>query len=365
MTEVKDNILLLLGAGFSAHFGLPVMSNFLIKARDLLRSDSAFEKVIDPVLKRHGDLHKVKSYVDSDLLNIEEILSILEMEAFTTGDDETPRQFKRFINSVIRDYTPTYNFILKKEKIRVNPHELFNSPDRIWNDTRGFFTALFNRNISVHQNAPGFCLSIDPNEHNQERVGIISLNYDLIIENFLNKAKDQLEPSGTGKFPSLIFQADNDTDPYLDRESIPLAKIHGSVGGEGESIVSPTWNKVTDINVRPVWRLAKNLLKYANHILFLGYSIPITDTYFRYLLNCSLKDNTHIKTIYALCLDNFEGTVEDRYKSLFCYPPFQFINSKVKSLFLKFGYPTSLGPSRSTVTHLPDSIIKAVLESFN
>ena len=118
--EAKDNILLVLGAGFSAHFGLPVMSNFLTKARDLLRSNSELEEVFDPVLKRHRDLHNVKSYVNSDLLNIEEILSILEMEAFITGDDEAPRQFKRFINSVIQDYTPTFDFFSQQGKIPIN-----------------------------------------------------------------------------------------------------------------------------------------------------------------------------------------------------------------------------------------------------
>ena len=162
MTEAKDNILLILGAGFSAHFGLPVMSDFLTKTKDLLRSNPTLANVFDPVLQRHDDLHKVKSYVNSDLLNIEEILSILEMEAFTTGDDKAPRQFKRFINAVIHDYTPTFDFILNKGRIQANPEKLFITSKKIWKDTRGFFTALFNRKILVHQDAPGFCLSMIP-----------------------------------------------------------------------------------------------------------------------------------------------------------------------------------------------------------
>ena len=83
--------------------------------------------------------------------------------------------------------------------------------------------------------------------------------------------------------------------------------------------------------------------------------MPVSDTYFRYLLSCALKDDTHIKSIYALCLDDPKKTVNMRYTSLFCYQNFKFINSEVGSLFLKLGYHTSLDSSQNIVTHLPDS----------
>ncbi len=77
-----ENVVYLLGAGFSAPLGLPVMSNFLEKAKDLYFSDEIKYKSFFKVLDKIKDLSIIKNYYHADLLNIEEILSILEMQQF-------------------------------------------------------------------------------------------------------------------------------------------------------------------------------------------------------------------------------------------------------------------------------------------
>ncbi len=76
-----ENVVYLLGAGFSAPLGLPLMGNFLVKAKDMYWQHPDqfrhFSKVLDTIQK----MHVCKSYFESDLSNIEEVLSIPEMQA--------------------------------------------------------------------------------------------------------------------------------------------------------------------------------------------------------------------------------------------------------------------------------------------
>jgi hypothetical protein len=100
-----DKVVYLLGAGFSAPLGLPVVSNFRIKSYELFARDpeefSHFQEVSD----RINDLSKIKNFYDANLYNIEEILSLLEMEHHLEGK-KLPKNFIKYILDVISYYTP-------------------------------------------------------------------------------------------------------------------------------------------------------------------------------------------------------------------------------------------------------------------
>ena len=72
-----EKITYVLGAGFSAPLGIPVMRDFLTKSKDLYFFDTArymhFQQVFDLI----RDLSVAKDYFDTDLFNIEKVLSIL------------------------------------------------------------------------------------------------------------------------------------------------------------------------------------------------------------------------------------------------------------------------------------------------
>jgi NAD-dependent SIR2 family protein deacetylase len=71
-----ERIVYLLGAGFSAPLGLPVMSNFYFKSQDMFLTDPEkyghFKDVFDTI----RDMSIIKNYYDANLFNIEEILSV-------------------------------------------------------------------------------------------------------------------------------------------------------------------------------------------------------------------------------------------------------------------------------------------------
>jgi hypothetical protein len=100
-----ERIVYLLGAGFSAPLGLPVMSTFLFKSKDMFAVDPVkyghFKDVFDTIAK----IGVAKSYYETNIFNIEDVLSILEMTDHLEG--QTLREeFIHYIVDVIKYYTP-------------------------------------------------------------------------------------------------------------------------------------------------------------------------------------------------------------------------------------------------------------------
>ena len=130
---MRDNIVYVLGAGFSAPLGIPVISDFYYKPYDMYlsekeRNDEYFRTVRD-IIKEVG---KVKTYMNFDLRNIEEILSIIEMRSYLENDYESKRVLQEYIKEVIEYYTPDlgeFNFERLKTQIGLHtinhPHHFF------------------------------------------------------------------------------------------------------------------------------------------------------------------------------------------------------------------------------------------------
>ncbi len=82
----KERVLYILGAGFSAPLGIPVMHNFLLKAKDqhALGPAQSFADVFRLV----DSMSKVKNFCTAELFNVEEVLSILEMQEELAGTSD-------------------------------------------------------------------------------------------------------------------------------------------------------------------------------------------------------------------------------------------------------------------------------------
>jgi len=81
-------------------------------------------------------------------------------------------------------------------------------------------------------------------------------------------------------------------------------------------IVPPTWNK-TQYHGRlgNVWSNAAAVLGNAENVFILGFSLPETDSFFRYLYSLGSESDTRIKRFWVFDPDP-NGTVERRYRSL-------------------------------------------------
>jgi hypothetical protein len=288
-----EKVVYLLGAGFSAPLGLPVMSNFLVRSKDLFGAQSDKYRHFEDVFKTIAHMHVCKSYFEADLFNIEEILSILEMREGLESTSEV-RSFIKYIVDVIQYYTPPLT-----QPPPVRPGGWMDSifGRDTWSLYGAFVGSLFNLAFSVTW-PPGSpdagVISFARNDNAKANYAVVSLNYDLILENlglFLNERYSSAK--------QVRFLRDFAQNPSADKIEVPLAKLHGSA--DSGQIIAPTWNKSLHPKLVSNWKKAHELLADANHIRILGYSLPTTDAYIKYLLKSAVVNSSNLKRIDVIC----------------------------------------------------------------
>ncbi|MFP1677842.1 SIR2 family protein [Alloalcanivorax sp. C16-2] len=309
-----DRIVYVLGAGFSAPLGLPVMSNFLFKSKDMYLSDPEKYEHFDKVFEKIQEISVAKNYYKTNLFNIEEILSILEMSEFLDGlrlkDD-----FVRYIRDVIDFYTPRLGEI----------HRPGNWDDFVFgrgenNKLFGFFVAnLFGIKFREHDDRQrGKRTFFADISRNRNKYDVISLNYDLVLEGYSDFINENYQVDRPLSFIKSQYK-EGDDSPHL-------AKLHGCV--EGGNIVPPTWAKGRDSGIVPAWKAAFSILEGASHLRFIGYSLPDADSYIKYLLKSAVLKSQNLKSIDVICIDS-DGSTKKRYDDFFDFPFYRFKNCSV------------------------------------
>jgi hypothetical protein len=287
-----DRVVYLLGAGFSAPLGLPVMSNFLLKSKDLFASDPTRYGHFSEVFDKIRDMSVAKNYYATDLFNIEEILSILEMNSFLEGG-RPKNLFTKYISDVIQYFTPPMKPVPGAPS---NWQDVIFGTEVPW---RGYgYFALNLCNLVLKQEPNG--LACFRNGQPTAQYSVITLNYDMVLENVIQFVRDRAMMAGELGFGG----------PKRKQEMTLLAKLHGSA--DGGIIVPPTWSKGAHPEIVPVWGEAKKALREANHIRVIGYSLPTADTYIRYLFKSAVLDSSNLKSIDVLSKDP-DGATRRRY----------------------------------------------------
>jgi SIR2-like domain len=294
-----DKVVYILGAGFSAPLGLPVISNFIDKAKELYAFDREKYKHFESVFRTVRAMGHLKTFFNVDLENIEEVLSILQMDEYL-GEGKIRHEFERMICDVINYYTPPIP--------RVSPgslHPDFQTQPPNWRLYLYFVASLFQVKLdwgSQDRNESSLALSLW--QHPVMQYSVVTLNYDRVLELGLQFIKEHYNPKVPIEFVSERAEAAGAT--------VPLAKLHGCVSTG--TIMPPTWNKYLNDKCQPGWELAYALLSEANHVRILGYSLPPSDAYVRYLLKSGLQHAEHLKTIDVACIDS--GRVRDYERAL-------------------------------------------------
>lgn len=314
-----DNVVYILGAGFSAPLGLPVISNFISKAHDIFQDHRDlypnFEDVFKSIKNR---LASIALVYKADLDNIEEVLSILEMErlAGEISSKETS-DFNKFIIDVIKYFTPAF---VGPETVKVNSKYICESAKYLrendfqddlfsnyqYRNYGNFVLKLFNTHLSVtgieteeddlkqqqDKVFKSFKVELEKMTEVQAKYSVISLNYDLVLENLAGYYSSMLN---VGKIEFARPQT------KLKNDFPVLAKLHGSI--DTNTIIPPTWNKTIKEKIDLEWKAAHQALASANHIRFIGYSLPEGDAYIKYLLKSSVIESENLKRVDVICLD--------------------------------------------------------------
>lgn len=313
---MAEKVTYVLGAGFSAPLGLPVMSNFLVKSKDLYFSAPESYKHFTSVFDTIENLSVIKNYYKTDLFNIEEILSIIEMENFLEGK-RLKRVFCQYIADVVGYYTPEIKSY--PGEMPGNWYDFLFGGDSIHEHYCYFVSNLFGLEFR-HKEVQDYGEKIRHLNCNQiadrsVKYAVVTLNYDMILEDVCSFICNYYT-----KTDQIAFRK---TDELGDWQNPPLAKLHGSV--DIELIIPPTWAKGTNSKITGVWKNAYQVLRESNHIRFIGYSLPIADSYIKYLLKSAVVRAEHLKSIDVICLDP-DGSVESRYDDFIEFAYYRFAN---------------------------------------
>jgi hypothetical protein len=321
----------ILGAGASKQAGAPLMTDFLDCAYDLMRlktqgiieSKKDFENVFDAISELQG-VHS-KSYLDLD--NIEIVFGAIEMGLLLKRlGNRNEKAIKSLRNSLITLIYKTLEFSIPfpVKNNRIFPPKPYYS----------FMTIL----KEVEKNQP----YQDPHDFS-----FITFNYDLCLDFFLHYSGKNcdycLEPGKTtGGSPLLKLHGSINWGLSEDMKIIPYyiheadfhflggakrvfynlgtnlnSKEHDGKPLSGPPvIVPPTWNKNSyHSQLSNVWSRAAYEIADAENIFIIGYSLPETDSFFRYLYALGSESTKRLRNFIIVNKDN-SGTTEKRFREL-------------------------------------------------
>jgi hypothetical protein len=328
-----------LGAGFSADAGAPVMSNFFSRARDLKDNPSSGlaqseREIFGRVVQYRFDLDKALAKVLVDLDNIEQLFGFLEMEL-------------RLSSRVSADLTKNMKYLIARTLELTSTRVLSTGLTTLVTRPVGGNRFQYRFNGNQYGFFAGFASGRwNPSKQSDGKSSdsIISFNYDLILEREMGALGilPVYESTGAAYYEGFPQQ----------KVQLTLLKMHGSANWlhcprpscddvlwaftpekakafevEGRRcpscrqpglvtvIVPPTWNKGLEAKfILPVWKRVLEELTTAGRIFIIGYSFPESDQFFKYLLGLALSTNTALTEIHVVS-DSMK--IRDRFEGLF------------------------------------------------
>lgn len=322
------------------------MSNFIDKAEDILRARSGISKKEEEAFRIALDVIKDLALAQSksqlDLDNVESVYGAIEMACIldhweiSYRPEEARTALQTLISTTIRETTR-----ISRRKGRVQATR----------EVREFLTQ-----IQSGTNGRIF-----------ERCSFITFNYDIVLETGLAtqgieydyglgdrdrslgvktyklhgsvnwRAASRMDlPPGTPPEEIIvdydlpvhadsIFFAEEDEGPYTPFDP-EVPKMFRRDGPDGKSnayeakgpafLVPPTWSKANHHSrIRQVWEGAARALRDADNIVIVGYSLPPSDEFFRYLFALGTLGRNRLRNVWVVNPDK-SGETEARFRSL-------------------------------------------------
>ena len=360
--DKADRNVYILGAGFSADAGAPLILGFLDQAR-LLLDDPSSE--LDSVERDHfrrvfefrRRMAQAREKVRIDLDDMEQLFGLVEIsQRFGNEPPETR-------NSTVYLIAKTLQLTIESGRHNRGKYSLpvptggAEEIDNYFKASSGMSSSWIElRNVDQYDYFIGLITgAFDPKGKRKYRKDtIITFNYDLVCENALGRL-------GYVANYHLPSKSVNDRRSVAPEKSCDLLKLHGSTnwgvcsacgtrvvilpekvtgspsefraitcecGGKpfNPLLIPPSWDKSEYREIiASVWRKAAAELSAATRICIIGYSMPETDGFFKYLLTMALARNHQLyKLIVVDYLDKrsqppsqpHQSYLRGRYESL-------------------------------------------------
>ncbi len=340
----------ILGAGASRDSGAPLMNDFLDRARRLYANGECgerFREDFERVTGAISDLQKIHSKSELDIYNIEEIFSSFEMAKLINkfpGDcirkrediDLLVKSLKKVIYITLDRSTP---LIIKKnglsppsgsygkfvELIKIIMQKELKVPTVItFNYDLAVDYALFKHGFPIN-----YCFTSSEKSQVKE-INLIKLHGSLNW--FEGKSRKNIIPYKIERKKMLIsnYHTSHSEEKYYFNifDKITANKIvykgHNYNIIPEPFIIPPTWDKsIYNQELARVWSQAALDLSIAENIYVIGYSLPVTDSFFKYLFALGSEGVKIIERFWIFNPD--EKNVKPRFE--------KFIGTGIKDRF--------------------------------
>lgn len=334
-----SKVVIILGAGASKQSGAPVMAEFLDVASDLLVSGKAngAEDHFKRVFTARSCLQQVHSKAQLDLNNVESIFTVLELGRIL---EKVPGLKRNEISETIESLKVMIVKTLEASML----FNIYQTPD-----------GRAGSKVAPSHSYQRFVEKILKTDRRKGLdVSVITFNYDIGLDvamydagirpnYFVNPLQDnytyESQVDMMKLHGSLNWGVDDqnqeiyafDLRGLLDRSGkIPRGPVPITVGsdiqehckssgrnvGSSPVIVPPSWNKADYHSmVSKVWAAAARNLSEAEYIYIIGYSLPLTDSFFRHLYALGTAGESWIRSIVVFNPDGSKQT-KSRFSDL-------------------------------------------------
>ena len=305
------NTVYILGAGFSADAGLPLLSNLL---RELLALDCNSVMPLRQAKRRsEGKLAQLRGWFKlppEEYQNLEAVFSVFE---YYELEDEMHGHF-------FKDVKRLLHVLLRRKAnlgFRLSPGDI----------PFGMFAGNEPR-TAYHQFVQERLIP----RRSDQTVTVITLNYDLILESAIWRLGERVDYRTHGA-PGWENVAES---------GVPILKLHGSinwvagstsnaivvggpecapcrdndVGDDSWVMLPPTTQKnvFTIEPLKSIWLEALASLGELDQLVIIGYSLPPTDPYFRHFLTAGLNRNQNLFDVVTFLHEDDEARARfDRF----------------------------------------------------
>jgi len=340
----------ILGAGASAKAGVPLMNNFLDKARTLWKEgkiNKEDEEHFKNVFRGISSLQRIHSKSQLDINNLESVFATFEMANRLNKmpgfeKEEIPALVKSMRTLIVVTIEKSLKFPVSNGNLKVpEPYEQFASllkklkskaiPSQEISILTFNYDLATDHALQSHNLGCDYCL---PNSMKSEadRIKLLklhgSLNWGITQEHenirpwelkeFLS-TKNYLSHNKYGLLtPGSEFKSYKNDNLDLEYKDEPV-------------IIPPTWNKSSfHSDLEKVWTEAASQLEQAENLFVIGFSLPETDIFFRHLYALGTVGDVPFNKFWVFDPDE-NGIVKERYKNLLgpgAKSRFKFYNEK-------------------------------------
>ena len=347
MTSERPNRnVYILGAGFSAPAGAPIIRTFLDRSREFYTDptssmDEEERERFFRVFKFKRSMSQAREKFAIDLDDIEKLFGLVEISQ-RLGEDlgETRDDIVYLIAKTLQLATswpnaarPRVWFGAKKSSLdRIRAlRNVFQeeSEGRFSADMYDYFGGIISGDLD------------NPERRNNRKDTIITFNYDLVCEHALERL---------GVKPTYHLKPDPALDWEPTTRTVDILKLHGSanwgictkcrrhitvlpkkltddpwgfrtltcpkccVSVFQLLMIPPSWDKseYKDI-ISCVWKKALEELREATRICIIGYSLPEVDAFFQYLLTLALSKNEALTKLIVVDWKNQRPTAQEEF----------------------------------------------------